>query len=93
MVSEFGEQEIAVSRDLLGEGEFELLIVKKHQSNVTGIRDQIVVLYVKGVSTREIQDHLANVYGTDVSPTLISNVTNTIVPLIKEWQNRPLQDV
>nr|WP_274654616.1 IS256 family transposase [Paenibacillus humicola] len=65
----------------------------KHQSNVTGIEDQIVALYAKGVSTREIQDHLANLYGIDVSPTLISNVTNKIVPFIKEWQNRPLQGV
>jgi transposase-like protein len=91
VVSEYGEQEIAVPRDRLGE--FEPLVVKKHQSNVTGIEDQIVALYAKGVSTREIQDHLMNVYGIDVSPTLISNVTNKIVPLIKEWQNRPLQGV
>ncbi len=91
IVSEYGEQEIAVPRDRLGE--FEPLVVKKHQSNVTGIEDQIVALYAKGVSTREIQDHLMNVYGIDVSSTLISNVTNKIVPLIKEWQNRPLQGV
>lgn len=91
IVSEYGEQEIVVPRDRLGE--FEPLVVKKHQSNVTGIEDQIVALYAKGVSTREIQDHLMNVYGIDVSPTLISNVTNKIVPLIKEWQNRPLQSV
>ncbi|WP_459980283.1 transposase, partial [Paenibacillus sp. YK5] len=63
------------------------------QSNVTGIEDQIIALYAKGVSTREIQDHLQNLYGIDVSPTMISNVTNKIVPLIKEWQNRPLQSV
>ena len=91
VVSEYGEQDIAVPRDR--QGEFEPLVVKKHQSNVTGIEDQIVALYAKGVSTREIQDHLMNVYGIDVSPTLISNVTNKIVPLIKEWQNRPLQGV
>lgn len=91
VVSEYGEQEIAVPRDR--QGEFEPLVIKKHQSNVTGIEDQIIALYAKGVSTREIQDHLSNLYGIDVSPTLISNVTNKIVPLIKEWQNRPLQGV
>lgn len=91
VMSEYGEQEIAVPRDR--QGEFEPLVIKKHQSNVTGIEDQIVALYAKGVSTRDIQDHLANLYGIDVSPTLISNVTNKIVPLIKEWQNRPLQGV
>lgn len=91
VTSEYGEQEIAVPRNR--EGAFEPLVVKKHQSNVTGIEDQIVTLYAKGVSTREIQDHLQQLYGIEVSPTLISNVTNKIVPLIKEWQNRPLQSV
>lgn len=91
MVSEYGEQEIMVPRYRLGE--FEPLVVQKHQKNVTGIKDQIIALYAKGVSTREIQDYLQNLYGIEVSPTLISNVTNKIVPLIKEWQNRPLQGV
>ncbi len=54
---------------------------------------QILALYAKGVSTRDIQDHLQLLYGIKVSPTLISNVTNKIVPMIKEWQNRPLQAV
>ena len=91
VTSEYGEQEIITPRDR--HGEFEPLVVKKHQSNVTGIEDQIIALYAKGVSTRDIQDHLENLYGIEVSPTLISNVTNKIVPLIKEWQNRPLQSV
>ncbi len=90
-MSEYGEQEISVPRDRLGE--FEPLVVKKHQSNVNGIEEQIIALYAKGVSTREIQDHLHQLYGIEVSPTLISNVTNKIVPMIKEWQNRPLQSV
>jgi transposase-like protein len=91
VVSEYGEQEIMVPRDRLGE--FEPVVIQKHQKNVTGIEDQIIALYAKGVSTRDIQDHLQNLYGIEVSPTLISNVTNKIVPLIKEWQNRPLQGV
>ncbi|MBY0089234.1 IS256 family transposase [Brevibacillus brevis] len=89
--SEYGEVDIQIPRDR--EGEFEPAIVRKHQSNVTGIEDQILALYAKGVSTRDIQDHLQQLYGIEVSPTLISNVTNKIVPLIKEWQNRPLQSV
>ena len=60
---------------------------------MTGIEEQIIALYAKGVSTRDIQDHLQNLYGIEVSPTLISNVTNKIVPVIKEWQTRPLQSV
>jgi transposase-like protein len=88
--NEFGDVELDVPRDR--EGEFEPLIVKKRQKNVTDIEDQIIALYAKGVSIREIQDHLQHLYGIDISPVLISNITNKIVPLLKEWQNRPLQD-
>jgi putative transposase len=91
IVSEYGEHEIEVPRDR--QGEFEPVVVKKHQSTVTGIEDQIVAMYAKGVSTRDIQDHLEQLYGVEVSPTMISNVTNKLVPLIKEWQSRPLQSV
>nr|WP_307588251.1 transposase [Paenibacillus wynnii] len=76
VVSEYGEQKILIPRDRLGE--FEPLVVKKHQLNVTGIEEQIVALYAKGVSTRDIQNHLQNMYCIEVSPTLISNVTNKI---------------
>lgn len=89
--SEYGEMDLTVPRDR--SGTFEPVVVKKHQKNVTGIEDQILSLYAKGVSTREIQDHLNNLYGIEVSPTLISNVTAKIMPLVKEWQNRPLQSV
>ncbi|MFS0553917.1 IS256 family transposase [Brevibacillus sp. 179-C9.3 HS] len=89
--SEYGDIDLHVPRDR--EGDFEPTIVKKHQSNVTGIEDQILALYAKGVSTRDIQDHLQQLYGIEVSPALISNVTNKVVPMIKEWQNRPLQSV
>lgn len=91
IVSEYGEVEIEVPRDRLGE--FEPTVVKKHQTQVTGIEDQIISMYAKGMSTRDIQDHLNQLYGIDVSPTLISNVTAKIMPLIKEWQHRPLQNV
>jgi len=89
--SEYGEIEIQVPRDR--EGEHDPLIVKKHQTNVTGIEEQVLALYAKGVSTREIQDHLQRLYGLEVSPTLISNITNKIMPMVKEWQNRPLQKI
>jgi transposase-like protein len=89
--SEYGDIELKVPRDR--EGEFDPVIVKKNQSNITGIEDQIMAMYAKGISTRDIQDHLQPLYGIEDSPTLISNVTNKIVPLIKEWQNRPLQAV
>jgi putative transposase len=87
--SEHGEIEISVPRDRTGE--FSPAIVKKHQKDVSSIEEQILALYAKGGSVRDIQDHLNRLYGVDVSPTLISNVTNRIMPLIKEWQSRPLQ--
>jgi putative transposase len=89
--SDYGEVELEVPRDR--EGEFDPIIVKKHQKSVAGIEEQILALYAKGVTTREIQDHLQHLYGIEISPTLISNVTNKIMPLIKEWQNRPLQSI
>lgn len=87
--SEYGELELEVPRDR--EGEFEPAVVKKRQKDVTGIEEQILALYAKGVSVRDIQAHLNQLYGIDVSPTLISNVTNRIMPLIRDWQSRPLQ--
>lgn len=89
--SEYGEMELEIPRDR--DSEFEPAIVKKHQKNVSGIEDQIIALYTKGMTTRDIQDHLGQLYGVEVSPTMISNVTNRLMPLIKEWQSRPLQAV
>jgi len=87
--SQYGEMDLTIPRDR--EGDFEPTVVKKHQKEVAGIEEQILALYAKGVTVRDIQAHLNQLYGIDVSPTLISNVTNRIMPLIKEWQSRPLQ--
>lgn len=87
--SEYGEVPLAVPRDR--NGEFEPIIIKKNQTSLSGLEDQIIAMYTKGLSTRDIQDHFADLYGAEVSPTLISNVTNKILPLVKEWQNRPLE--
>lgn len=89
--SEFGELPIQVPRDR--NGDFEPLIVKKNQSSLSGLEEKIIAIYAKGMSTRDIQDHFSDLYGTDMSPTLISNVTNKILPLVKEWQDRPLESL
>lgn len=89
--SQFGDVTLQIPRDR--DSEFEPVVVKKHQKNVTGIEDQILALYAKGVTTREIQDHLQQLYGIEASPALISNITNKIMPVIKEWQNRPLHSI
>ncbi|WAH37766.1 IS256 family transposase [Alicyclobacillus dauci] len=91
LTSEYGDVEISVPRDR--KGEFEPEIVKKNQTNTVGIEEQVIALYARGVSTRDIQAHLHQLYGLEVSPTLISNITDKLLPMIKEWQSRPLQSV
>ena len=89
MRSEFGEITIKVPRDR--KGEFEPQIVKKYQKDMGTIEQQIITLYAKGLSNREIEDFIRNMYGTEVSPTLISRITDRILPEIREWQHRPLK--
>jgi len=89
--SDYGEISLDVPRDRTGE--FEPIIVKKNQRDVSGIDDQVISMYAKGMTIRDIQEHLNNLYGIEVSPTLISQITEKIMPIIKEWQQRPLQEV
>lgn len=91
LTSEYGDVDITVPRDR--KNEFEPEIVKKNQTNTVGIEEQVIALYARGVSTRDIGAHLHQLYGLDVSPTLISNITDKLLPRIKEWQNRALQTV
>src|SRR5213082_1177092 len=74
-------------------GTFEPKIVAKGQTRFTGFDDKIVSMYARGMSTREITGHLEEIYGIEVSPTLISNVTEAIVEEVKAWQSRPLEEV
>ncbi len=89
--SDYGEMEIDIPRDR--NGDFEPVIIKKNQRDVSSIDDQVISMYAKGMTVRDIQDHLHNLYGIDVSPTMISQITEKILPVIKEWQQRPLQEV
>lgn len=89
--SEFGEVELDIPRDR--DGEFEPQIVKKNQTEIKGIEGQIISMYAKGMSNRDIEAHLQELYGVEVSPTLISRITDRILPEIKEWQSRMLKSV
>ena len=89
--SEFGEFEFETPRDR--NGEFEPKIVPKNKRDVSGIEDKIISLYGRGLSTREINEQIQDLYGIEVSSTMVSNITDQILPEIKEWQNRPLDDV
>ena len=89
--SEYGTIDLDIPRDR--NGEFEPQIIPKRQREITGIEGQILSLYSKGMSNRDIEDHLQNLYGVDVSPTMISKITDKILPEIREWQSRQLEDV
>ena len=85
---EFGELPIDIPRDR--DGSFEPQIVPKHQTRWTGFDDKILSLYARGMTVREIQAHLEEMYGAEVSPTLISTVTDAVMDEAKAWQSRPL---
>src|ERR1700676_1724543 len=86
-----GEIDIGVPRDRAGS--FEPLLIAKGQTRFDGFDDKIISLYARGMTVREIQGHLAELYGTDVSPDFISKVTDAVLEEVREWQSRPLDPV
>src|SRR5205085_11977901 len=88
---EFGDLELEMPHDR--QASFEPKIVAKEQTRFSVFDDKIMSMYARGMSTREIQGHLQEIYGIEVSPTLISNVTEAIVEEVKAWQSRPLEEV
>jgi transposase-like protein len=86
-----GEIDIEVPRDRAGE--FEPQLVKKRQRRLPGFDDKVIALYARGMTTREIQGGLQEIYGVEVSPSLISNVTDSVLEDVKAWQSRPLDTV
>ena len=86
-----GEVAIDVPRDR--QGSFEPQLVKKHQRRLSGFDDRVLSLYAKGMSARDIQQHLTEVYGTEISPQLVTRVTHAVLEDIREWRSRPLQAV
>lgn len=88
ILTEIGNIDIAIPRDR--NAEFEPKIIKKHQRRFDGFDDKIISMYARGMTTRDIQGHLKDIYGVDVSPELVSNVTDDVLKDVKEWQNRPL---
>ena len=88
---DFGEMELGTPRDR--NGSFEPAIVSKGQTRFDGFDDKIISMYSRGMTTREIEGHLKEIYGVEVSPTLVSNVTEAVMEEVKTWQNRPLDEV
>jgi len=89
--SEQGEINLGIPRDRAGE--FEPQIVSKHQTRLAGLDSKVIALYARGMTVRDIQAQLEEMYGVEISPGLISNVTNSVMEDVKAWQNRPLDAV
>jgi len=91
VLTDDGEIEIFVLRDRAGS--FEPQLIPKGRTRFDGFDDKILSLYARGMTVREIQGHLTELYGIDVSPDLISRVTDAVLDEVREWQNRPLDPV
>ncbi|NLT39547.1 MAG: IS256 family transposase, partial [Clostridiales bacterium] len=90
--SSLGDIEISVPRDR--KGEFEPQIVRKNQTTLSGdIEEKILSMYAKGMTTSDIEGHIREIYGIEVSDSTISRVTDKILPVVKEWQMRPLEGI
>lgn len=89
--SSLGEIEIQVPRDRACE--FEPQLVKKHQTDISSIEDKVIFLYSQGTSTRDIEKTMREMYGIEVDDSRVSKITDKLLPLIQEWQSRPLKDI
>ncbi len=86
-----GPIDIEVPRDR--NGDFDPQIVKKGQRSISSFDEKIISMYVRGLSTRDIQDHVMEIYEANIFPTSISNITNKIMDVARDWQSRPLEKI
>lgn len=89
--TEDGQFELITPRDR--NGTFEPELVKKNQTRFTSMDDKVLSLYARGMTTRDIVDAFQEMYGADISPTLVSKITNAVIEEVTEWQNRPLDAI
>lgn len=88
----FGDVEVSVPRDR--KGEFEPQILKKNQTSIShDIEEKILSMYAKGMTTSDIEAHVRDIYGIEISDTTVSRITDKILPIAKEWQQRPLEAI
>jgi len=87
----FGDVSMETPRDRIGT--FEPLIIKKGQNDITEFDERIISMYAKGMTVRDIQEHVKDFYGVEISPTFISNVTDKVINLAAQWQVRPLESI
>lgn len=92
MHTSYGDMQIEVPRDR--NGEFQPQIVKKYQNTITqDMEEKIISMYAKGMTTSDIESHMKELYDIDISDSTISRITDKIMPIVKEWQDRPLESV
>ena len=90
--SQLGEIDLKIPRDT--DGEFEPMIVKKHERTISSeLEGMIISLFAQGVSNRDIESHMKKIYGLEVSAEMVTRITDKILPIAKEWQNRPLNEL
>ncbi len=89
--SSFGNIDLNIPRDR--EGTFEPQALRKYEKDISNIENQIISMYGKGMTTRDISSHIKDIYGFGISETMVSKITNKILPTIEEWQNRPLEKI
>jgi len=89
--SELGETEIRIPRDR--NGEFDPQLIVKRQTRTEDLENRVLAMYSKGMTTRDIEDHLRDIYGVEASASMISRITDKVMPAVTEWQNRPLDEV
>ena len=91
ITSDYGECEISVPRDR--NGEFEPKVIEKRQTHTDEIEQKIMAMYAKGMSQRDIEDTLREIYGAEIFQGLVSRITDKILPEVNDWQNRPLDKI
>ncbi|VHP65312.1 transposase mutator type [Clostridioides difficile] len=89
--SDFGEITLNIPRDR--NGDFEPKVIRNYENDISGIENQVIGMYSKGMSTRDISSHLKSIYGIDISHSLIAKITDRVLPLAHEWQSRALDMV
>jgi putative transposase len=89
--SKFGEIDLEVPRDR--KSDFEPQIVKKRQKDISGFEEKIISMYAKGMTTRDIQAHIKDLYGYEISPETVSSITDKVMERAREWQGRPLESI
>ena len=92
MHTDYGDMNLKIPRDR--KGEFEPQVIKKYQNTVTqDMQEKIISMYAKGMTTADIESHMQDLYDIDISDSTISRITDKILPIVKEWQERPLEEV